>query len=131
MNSPRWTRILLCLVPLTLPGLACAGSSSSQDDFTPRPNPQSVITVTNDHWYTVNVYHVRGGTRFRLGTVSTLRTETFRLPDFALTGSPLQLLIDPVGSGRAYLTDPILVGTGQSVIFRVETRLSASSWFIR
>ena len=131
MRSPRWIRILACLIPMTLSAAACAGSSTSDDELTPRPIYRPVITITNDHWYPVNVYHVNGGTRFRLGTVSTMRSETFRMPDDVQAGGVLRLLLDPVGSGNAYLTEQIVVGAGQSVFFRVQTRLAASSWFIR
>ncbi len=130
MSSSRWIRMMAVLLPMTLSGLACAGAASSNDQ-TPRPRYRQVITVTNDHWYPVNIYHVNGGTRFRLGTVSTMRSETFRLPDDVQAGGSLRLLIDPLGNGSAYLTEQIYVGAGQSVIFRVQTRLAASSWFIR
>ncbi len=131
MSSSRWIRMMAVLLPMALSSLACAGASSSNGDQAPRPRYRQVITVTNDHWYPVNIYHVNGGMRFRLGTVSTMRSETFRLPDDVQAGGTLRLLIDPIGSGTPYLTEQIMVGPGQSVLFRVQTRLAASSWFIR
>ena len=131
MTSPRWMRTLVCLTLTGFWGTACTASSPSRDVRAPRPNLRPVVVITNDHWYPVNIYHVRSGVRFRLGTVHTIGTEVFRLPAYAEADGTLQLLIDPLGSGNSYLTDPILIGPGQSVIFRVQTRLAASSWFIR
>jgi len=131
MSSRRWIRILACVIPMTMSGAACARSSASGDELTPEFADRPVITVMNEHFYPVSVFHINNGTRFRLGTVSTSKSETFRMPDDVEAGGRLQLLLDPVGFGSAFLTSEIVVGPGQSVIFRVTERLSASSWFIR
>ena len=46
-------------------------------------------------------------------------------------GGALYLLVDPVGSEGTFLTDPILVGSGDSVTLRVGSRLALSSYFVR
>lgn len=90
-----------------------------------------VLVVENNKWLDVNVYAVRNGTRHRLGTVTSLTTERFRLPSWVTVGAAeLRLLIDPVGSEHVHLTDPILVSTGSSIMFKVADYLPLSAYSV-
>jgi hypothetical protein len=88
----------------------------------------ATVRVANYNWMDVNVYAVQGGTRIRLGTVTTMNTSTFRLPERFLTGTTgVRLMVDPIGSTEGYVTDGILVHGGQQISFNVQNSLQFSS----
>lgn len=91
----------------------------------------STLVVENNKWLDVNVYAVRNGTRQRLGTVASLQSERFRLPNWVTVGAAeLRLLIDPVGSEQMHLTEPIMVTRGSSIMFKVADYLPLSAYSV-
>jgi len=90
-----------------------------------------LLVVENNKWLDVNVYAVRNGTRHRLGTVTSLQTERFRLPSWVTTGAAeVRLLIDPVGSEQVHLTEPILLTEGSRIVFKVADYLPLSAYSV-
>jgi hypothetical protein len=88
----------------------------------------ATVRVANYNWMDVNVYAVQGGTRMRLGTVTTMGNGTFQLPArFVQGGSAVRLMVDPIGSAEGYMTDGFLVNAGQQVSFNVQNSLQFSS----
>jgi hypothetical protein len=87
----------------------------------------TLLSVENRHWSNVTVYVLRGGARARIGTVTSMRTETFVIPA-VLVGSvvELRLIADPVGS-EPYVSDPVTVGPGERIDFRLANNLVHSS----
>ncbi|MBI2456031.1 MAG: hypothetical protein HY704_05045 [Gemmatimonadetes bacterium] len=86
------------------------------------------LTVHNRHWLDMRVYLVREGSRFSLGTVSSLQSTTREIPASVLgSGSSFQLQADPIGSVRTYTTEPLNVGLGQRVELTLENNLSLST----
>jgi len=90
----------------------------------------ALVEVHNAHWQDINIYAVRAGTRFRLGTVLSNTTETFTVPPAMLMPGDFRLLADPIGSSRTYLTDPLIVQPGQVIEFNVQNQLSMSSYSV-
>ena len=121
MRTPvleRRTRTtLLALVAALLLG-GCASIAGE-------PEPAyATLVVENDNTSTVNVYALRSGSRFRLGTVTGLGTEEFPLRRHMLgTAGDLQLLIDPIGSRRNYPSQRIVVSEGDVIELRVSSFL--------
>ena len=85
------------------------------------------IEVTNNNWSDM-VRTQRNGVKVRLGTVTSMTTESFRLPVPLLSGSgELFFIADPIGSDRAYRSPVVMVGRGQRVEFMLENNLALSS----
>lgn len=90
--------------------------------------PSATVHVENYNWMDVVVYAVHGGTRMRLGQVTSMSSANFRLPSRFLSGSEnVRLLVDPIGSTEGYMTDGIVLHDGQSVSFNVQNSLQFSS----
>ena len=103
------------------------GGLSFLEESSPRKRP-TTIKVTNNNWANVNVFILRGGTRYRLGMVTSMATTVFRLPEVAvLSQGDVRLMVDPIGSDQPYLTQPLVVNPGDKVEFNVQNQLSISS----
>jgi hypothetical protein len=111
----------------TLDEAGCA--SRGMDATTGRADQQSaqIVSVRNDNWLDVAVYVVSGSTRFRLGTVNGISSATFRVAGQFGAAGPVQLLIDPIGATRGYLTEPISAMPGQRIELKVGSPLSMST----
>ena len=128
-------RTLAAAVAAVLTLGACASSGGGAGAVPARiDGPRGVeasaptIKVDNRNWADVVVYAMRGGSRVRLGMVTSMSTQTFRVPRSLLTGSDnLRLLVDPIGSSQGYVSEAILVRPGQQIAFNVQNHLSMSS----
>lgn len=92
---------------------------------------EATIEVTNHNWGDVRIYVLRGGSRFRLGTVTSMNQELFEVPAaFLGPGSRIQLLAEVIGSSRRVTTDPIYVEPGLVIQWVIENVLSQSNYFV-
>jgi hypothetical protein len=88
----------------------------------------ATVRVANYNWMDVNVYAVQGTMRQRLGTVTSMSSAVFRLPQrFLVSSENMRLMVDPIGSNEGYMTDGILVRGGQQISFNVQNALQFSS----
>jgi len=111
---------------------ACASSGTRASSNLFAESSAPTVTVQNDNWLDVVVYVLRGASRFRIGTVRAASSETFSLRSEDSGGArPLQLLADPIGSDRGYVTDPIVLGPGQQLELRVGSAINTSTFSIR
>ncbi len=91
-----------------------------------------MIQVHNRHWQDVNVYLVIAGTRYRLGTVGTTRTERFPIARFAGWDThSMQLFVDPIGSTDTFTSESFNLASGQWAELVVEGTLSLSSYMVK
>ena len=95
----------------------------------------ATLYVQNDNWMDVVVYAVRGGSRFRLGEVTSIQSAVFELPSVALgASSGLYFLVDPIGAitnERMFATDDIMVAPGHTIIdLRIDNIIDHSSWSV-
>ena len=128
---PERTRGLLGLAAAALLASGCAHGKAATG-ATELKNPRVVVQVWNNNWSDMNVYVVRGTMRQRLGTVTSLTTGKFALPQHLLTNpDPVRLLADPIGAAQPYMSQPLLVNPGQTVEWRLENNVQLSSAFIR
>jgi len=90
------------------------------------------LQVQNDNTSDVDVYAMSGGQVTRLGTVTGLSSDTLRVPAHVVArGTDLRLLADPIGGFGAYLSDPVLVSSGDVIVFRIGSVLAQSSVITR
>jgi hypothetical protein len=88
----------------------------------------ATVVVENRNWSDMTVYAVHGGMRYRLGTVTSMSTARFRLPERALVSTQgVQLVADPIGSSSGYVSQGVQVYPGQQVAFTIQNHLAISS----
>lgn len=130
MNGRGWRGGTLALLLIGLPSCATAPEVRA-----PLPGRESavVVAVTNENWADMSVYVVQGGSRFRLGAVTSMATERFRLPRHMVAGPSggIQLMADAIGSATVYRTEPILVSRGQWIEFIIQNAINFSSYSVR
>jgi len=126
---------------LTLGACAAGGKATGSmrlpDGPTARPAASAAATpatlkVSNYNWMDVVVYAVQGGTRVRLGQVTTMSTGNFRIPTRMTNNGveTVRLMVDPVGSTEGWQSEGISVRAGQQVQFNVQNSLAFSSVFV-
>mgnify|MGYP000285993767 FL=1 len=94
---------------------ACAMAGRGRAERVPN-EPETFVEVQNQSWLDVNVFVLRGAQQVRLGTVEGATTRRLRIPSTLLFGpTPLRFRIDPIGSGRAPVSQEILVSPGETV----------------
>lgn len=124
------------LAPLTLSALLAAGGCSTatnqaEPSAAAAEAERSTVLVENHNWSDMTVYLMRGSSRIRLGTVTSMSERRFKLPRAATTsGTDVRIMADPIGSSKGYVTGPITVTSGQDVIFNIENNLALSNYSI-
>lgn len=122
-------RTLLYLLPLTVLGMAaCAGSTSTAARSEPTPQMRPSVHVVNNGVLDANVYVVVSSTAWRLGSVTSLGEATLRFPPALVTGSDIRVLVDPIGSSSAYLSDPMIFDAHEHYELDVENTLALSTF---
>jgi hypothetical protein len=95
-------------------GAGCA-SGPSPETTTSATAPKTVLRVTNRNFYDMNIFLVRTGQRFRLGTVTGNSTSTFEFPSQWVEQGPVQFLATPIGTGGRDFSEPLDVRPGDVV----------------
>lgn len=94
--------------------LACGPAAHQTDSGAARA--ETAVHVRNNNFSDVTVYLLDDGARVRLGTVTGLSSRTLMVAPHIVRGPrELRFLIDPMGGGRAWTSDPILVTPGDIV----------------
>ncbi|HEX7119478.1 MAG TPA: hypothetical protein VF212_11860 [Longimicrobiales bacterium] len=110
---------------------ACAPGMGAGGGAVPPASREVLFQIRNNNWSDVTVYLVNGGTRTRLGMVTSMDEALFRVPGgLVSTTANVRLLLDPIGSSRGFVTEPILVQPGQTVEMNVENHLPLTSWAV-
>lgn len=90
----------------------------------------TTVQVTNNNWGDVRVFIVRSGTRFRLGTVTSMNSQEYQIPgDVLVPGAVVHVLAEVIGSRDRVATDNIRIESGLVIQWRLENVLSQSSYF--
>ncbi len=133
MSVVRGARALAWMVTaLAITACASTADSGLEGAAPAAPYRSTTVRVQNNNWQDVNVYVLRSGSRFRLGTVPSVTERTFRLPSGLDTGgSDVELLADPIGSTRTHATGPILFSPGDQIVWKIENHLPLSSYTVR
>ena len=122
-HLPKRTLTPLVLSILLLVGIGgCASTGGGGADGA--DGAFATLVIENDNPRIVNVTALRGGTRYRLGTVSALSTQELEIDRHMIDSTgQLQLLIQPLGSGNVYRGQPILVSEGDVIELSVSTMI--------
>jgi hypothetical protein len=115
---------------LALATVACGPRNPFDDSARYAPTAAAVLRVVNNNWATVIVYGVTDGQTFRLGSVETGMTMTFRLPAVAVASGDLQLRVYALGSRDVYESGPIVFAPGETIELVVENALPLSSYYV-
>ena len=91
---------------------------------------QTALIVENNNWQDMALYLLRAGTKVRVGTVPSFSKVSIPLSGALIGAGEIQLLADPIGSSRRFVTEPIAVQPGQQVRFRLENNLAVSSYSV-
>lgn len=115
----------LVVLALALPG--CAGRKEV-DDAVPSRVSTSLVEIENQHWSDVVVYAESGGTRARMGTVTSMSGQTFRLPIGLGSGQVrVVFVLDPIGTIEVHRMEAVSVAPGQRIRLRLLPELAQSS----
>ena len=121
-----------CASGSTATGAARLPDGPSAGRSAAAPVQPTTLKVSNYNWMDVVVYAVQGGTRVRLGQVTTMSTGNFRIPTRMTNNGveTVRLMVDPVGSTEGWQSEGISVRAGQQVQFNVQNSLAFSSVFV-
>jgi FtsP/CotA-like multicopper oxidase with cupredoxin domain len=124
----------VAVLSLVVLGGACApaprggAESLAPETYTGRSDAPPTVRVTNHNWSNMTVYAVRGTTRFRLGMVTTMGTQVFKLPGALANGAGgVRLLADAIGGNEQFLAPPVQVSRGEEVKLELHNQLQISS----
>ena len=132
MNVVRAGLFLTVLIGLASLGAACSlwpGGEAPNPMMRGSPTAVGVV-VENQNWSDMVIYVVRGGSRRRLGMVTTTNRASYEL-DRSLLTSNMYLRAEAVGSSRSIRTDVLNVSEGDVVIWTIANQLGLSSYEIR
>lgn len=104
-----------------------AGRAMRTSNGSERAEP-TTLRVTNYNWQDVIVYASRGSSRMRLGTVTSMNTSTFRVPQMMMA-SPEQfrLVVRPIGSTEGWQSPEMMLHNGDQLQASVQNSLGLSS----
>jgi len=122
---------MLILTPLLLAAAvavpACAGSNlETATPPLPQPGP-AVLHIVNNNSMDANVYLVSQGMTQLLDLVPGLGPEDVNLPTTLGPGTEFRILVDPIGSTGAYLSDPLFFAKGDDYKLTIGNSLVFSS----
>lgn len=133
----RTSRVLgaAALAALLVAAAGCGAFSRGPDDGPSRTtyddNPVT-LEVDNRAWTTMHVYVIAGGQWESLGQVTSQSTEVYELSASMMgVRDEIRLAADPIGSTRAFFSDPVLVRPGDRVAWTLQNNLALSSVMVR
>jgi hypothetical protein len=121
------TTSLLLVGLLFLP--ACAGSTSdTQSGAYPELSPH-FVRIENDGSLDADVYLVAGNETRHLDLVASFQEKTVRIPPVVVPGMEIRILVDPIGSPEAYLSDPMEYSGTDDYQLRIDNDLELTSFY--
>jgi membrane-bound ClpP family serine protease len=89
----------------------------------------TTVRIRNNSWRDVRVYLMRGGSRQRLGLVTSMRQVDFSLAyRVSAGGAEIRLLVEPVGTSESLATDLIRPLPGLVIQWDIHNNLAMSSY---
>jgi hypothetical protein len=123
------TKVMALAVLAVLGTTACASAAgqTAMNEPVPQSKVPVQVRVRNNKDDNVDVYAMVNGTYKHIMTVPAMET---RQAQVNATARGVRLLVDPVGSNDAFLTNTILVNAGQGIDLTVASSLQRSSWAV-
>ena len=126
-------RVFRTIVAIALAAATLGGCRGSQfpEDIAPElaGDPLTVtLQVQNNNWADVIIYVVHDGQRSRLNSVTATKNSSIVIPPNMIgqVGN-LQLVARRVGGNDRYVSQPISVRTGTTIVLTLESDLRRSS----
>ncbi len=134
MNTRKFRAAFLTLTVaaiVAVPAVAAQTASEGRSETPAAVSERTTVRVVNDNWNDITVYAVRAGFRRRLGTVTSLTSRVFTLPQmFLIPSDDLRLIADPIGSRGVYVSEVLVVDAGDVVEWRLWNNIGLSNIFI-
>jgi hypothetical protein len=108
--------------------LACA-PAATHDVGKPDLNPGLFVMVRNENLADADVYAVRLGLKYRLGTVVAHASERFRVPETTLDDNELRLYVHLIGGGGEYWTESIQIDNQTEPRLDLQPVITMSSFY--
>jgi hypothetical protein len=106
---------------------ACGSARHSKENPSPG-NSEVLLEVENHHWSDIVIYLMNGSQSQRLGMVGAVSTDNFVFSDRKLaTSGKLRLRADPIGGQASFTSEDVLIQSGQSLKWTLETDLKRST----
>jgi hypothetical protein len=117
------TASFLCMTATS----ACGSARHSKENPSPG-NSEVLLEVENHHWSDIVIYLMNGSQSQRLGMVGAVSTDNFVFSDRKLANSgKLRLRADPIGGQASFTSEDVLIQSGQSLKWTLETDLKRST----
>jgi hypothetical protein len=104
----------------------CAHNKKTDQPYEPPPPPVTVL-VKNENFLDMDMRLATNGSSRRLGTVVGNSSGKFTVAWSVVSTSPMQLIADPIGGGRALTLPGVSPSPGQVVELRVMPLLTQST----
>lgn len=100
---------------------SCASTSQSTAQNTKQQSPpETTVRVDNRNLLDMTIYVLENSQRIRLGTVTSLSTSVFKIPnDLVPAITTLRFLADPIGGMEAPISEEITVAPGEQVTLTI------------
>ena len=126
-----WMVLGMAFVGFSLSTQPVSGQETTDDDKQDVAVEEQVEAITlrvvNNNWSDMRIYAVRLGSRIRLGTVTSMTSETFAVPDFLQADvSDFQLLAVPIGGTVSVLSPAVYPSPGDEVVWGIQNHLALS-----
>ncbi len=90
----------------------------------------TTVEIANHNWRDLRVFVNRGGSRFRLGTVTSMNDASYHIPsDILVPGARIRIVVEIIGSSDALTTPEVPVESGLVIQWNIENYLSNSTFF--
>ena len=110
---------------------ACASGASQSDAMFDGPQQHSpTIKIENGYFEDMVVYLLNGAHRTRLGMVSRLSTSNLTIPSQLLGFGAVRLQATPIGPGKGFTSDRLLIPAGSKVELRLARDLAFSDYAV-
>ena len=129
MLAQRDASALVLTFVVGLAGCSIIGMGGGEDDAELQSPPVTLL-IENRNWADITIYAIRGGSRVRLGTVTSMNSAEFVIPAEVAGSGNIRLLADPVGSTQTFLSEPVVVGPGEQIEWRLAQNLRQSALYV-
>ena len=106
---------------------ACGGHGNQPQNATPAANTAR-ITIENNSSSTADIFIVYSDQAFRVEQVFGGSTTTVTMPRFVAPTGSIRVLVDPIGSTSAYLSDPVSYRGNEDFRLTIEETLYLSNF---
>ncbi len=128
MNTRKFRAAFLTLTVATLVAFPAAAQTAAEERS---ETPRTTVRVINDNWNDITVYAVRNGYRRLLGNVTSFSSRVLTLPrTLLIPNHELRLIADPIGRRGVYVSEPLVVNTGDVVEWTLRNNIRLSNIFI-